>query len=72
LSQSQTGGADLDGTALPGTTSTFQYDTFGNGTQIVVSTSDGSLKTTTNTYTNDATNWLLGRLTASSVTSQVP
>jgi hypothetical protein len=35
-------------------------------------TSDGYSKTVNNTYTNDTTNWLLGRLTASSVTSQAP
>jgi len=40
--------------------------------QIVVSTPDGYSKTTTNTYTNDATNWYLGRLTGASVTSTTP
>jgi hypothetical protein len=38
----------------------------------VVSTPDGFSKTTTNTYTNDATNWYLGRLTGATVTSTTP
>ena len=53
-------------------TSSYQYDAFGNATQVTVAASDGSSKTTTNTYTNDAVNWLLGRLTAATVTSQIP
>jgi hypothetical protein len=72
VAQSVTSGNDLDGTALPSTTSTFQYDAYGNATQVAVTNSDGSSKTTTNTYTNNATNWLLGRLTASTVTGQAP
>ncbi len=45
---------------------------FGNLTHSVVALSDGSSKTTTNTYTNDATHWLLGRLTQATVQSIVP
>jgi uncharacterized protein YkuJ len=72
LSQTQTSGTDLDGSALPTTTTAFTYDAYNNATQIAASVSDGSSKTTTNTFTNDTTNWFLGRLTASSVTSQTP
>jgi hypothetical protein len=72
LTQTQTSGADLDGSALPTTTSAFTYDAYNNATQIAVSISDGSTKTTNNTFTNDSTNWFLGRLTASSVTSTAP
>jgi hypothetical protein len=72
LSQNVSSGSDLDGTALPSVTTANQYDAFGNATQIVVSTPDGFSKTTTNTYTNDVTNWYLGRLTRSSVTSVSP
>jgi hypothetical protein len=72
LTQTQTSGADLDGSALPTTTSAFTYDAYNNATQIAVSISDGSTKTTNNTFTNDTTNWFLGRLTASSVTSTAP
>jgi uncharacterized repeat protein (TIGR01451 family) len=64
--------SDLDGSSVPTVTTTYQYDAFGNATQIVVSTTDGYSKTTNNTYINDATNWFLGRLTAASVTSVAP
>jgi hypothetical protein len=71
--QAQVTGADLDGTALPSTTSTFQYDAYGNATKVVVTSSDGSVKTTTNSYDNGTTtHWLIGRLTSSSVKSQIP
>lgn len=63
---------ELSGTALPIVTTTYQYDGFGNATQVVVSTGDGYSKTTANTYTNDATNWILGRLTRAEVTSTTP
>jgi hypothetical protein len=51
-------------------TTSYQYDAFGNPTQIAVSATEGHTKTTTNTYTNDTANWLLGRLTNATVTSQ--
>jgi hypothetical protein len=69
LTQSQASGADLDGSTLPTVTTSYQYDAFGNATKIAVSATDGHGKTTTNTYTNDTTNWLLGRLTNATVTS---
>jgi len=72
LSQNVSSGADLDGSALPTVTTSNQYDGFGNARQVVISTSDGFSKSTTNTYTNDTTNWYLGRLTQSSVTSVAP
>jgi hypothetical protein len=72
LSQNVSSGADLDGTALPTVTTSNQYDAYGNATQVVVSTSDGFSKTTANTYTNDTTNWYLGRLTGASVKSVAP
>jgi hypothetical protein len=72
LSQNVSSGSDLDGSALPSVTTTNQYDTLGNATQVAVSTSDSYSKTTNNTYTNDTTNWFLGRLTASTVTAQAP
>ena len=72
LTQSVASSADLNGSALPSTTSTYQYDTAGNATAITVSASDGHTKTTTNTYNNDTTNWLLGRLTRASVKSTLP
>jgi hypothetical protein len=63
---------ELTGAALPAVTTAYQYDSFGNATQVGVSTGDGHAKTTTNTYSNDATSWLLGRLTRSEVTSTTP
>jgi Salmonella virulence plasmid 65kDa B protein/Insecticide toxin TcdB middle/N-terminal region/FG-GAP-like repeat len=72
LTQSTTASNDLDGTALPTITTTYQYDVFNNPTQVVVSTPDGFSKTTTNTYINDTANWFLGRLTQSQVASTAP
>lgn len=72
LSQTVTGGNDLGGFPLPTTTTTYQYDAFNNATQIAVAVNDGSSKTTNNTFTNDTTNWFLGRLITSSVTSTAP
>lgn len=69
LTQSQASSADLDGSAAPTVTTSYQYDGFSNPTQIIVSATDGHIKSTTNTYTNDTVNWLLGRLTNASVTS---
>jgi hypothetical protein len=72
LKQSAAAGADLDGIPLPSSTTTYQYDAYGNATQISVAMSDGYGKTTTNTYSNNPSNWLLGRLLTATVTSQVP
>jgi hypothetical protein len=72
LTQSVVSGNDLDGTALPTITTTYQYDAFGNATQEVMSTPDGASKTTTNAYTNDTVNWFLGLLTTATVTSTTP
>ena len=63
---------DLDGSVIPAVTTDYQYDAYGNVTQMTVSTPDGASKTTVNTYTNDTANWYLGRLTGSTVTSTVP
>ncbi|MEH2503403.1 hypothetical protein V1290_002214 [Bradyrhizobium sp. AZCC 1578] len=72
LTQSQTTKNDLDGTAVPTATTSYQYDAYNNATQVTVATSDGYSKTTNNSYTNDTTNWFLGRLTGSTVTAQAP
>ncbi|MEI9997493.1 MAG: FG-GAP-like repeat-containing protein [Rhizomicrobium sp.] len=71
LSQSVVSGHDLDGSTLPTTTTNYTYDTYGNALTVAVAVSDGSSKTTTNTYSNDAVHWFLGRLTNISVTSVV-
>jgi hypothetical protein len=72
VSQGVAHSTDLDGTALPTVTTTYQYDAFGNATQVIASTPDGFSKTTANTFTNDTTNWYLGRLSAATVTSVAP
>jgi hypothetical protein len=72
LSQNVSSGADLDGSSLPTVTTSYQYDIFGNATQVVSSTSDGFTRTTASTYTNDTALWYLGRLTRASVTSVAP
>jgi hypothetical protein len=72
LTQSLEESWELTGAALPAVTTAYQYDAYGNATQVGVSTGDGYSKTTVNTYSNDAANWLLGRLTRSEVTSATP
>ena len=72
MSQSVEASWDLDGSTIPAVTTSYVYDAYGNPTQITVSTPDGASKVTTNTYTNDTTNWFLGRLTGATVTSTVP
>ena len=63
---------EVDGTALPSTTTTNSNpDAYGNIQTVVVTVSDGSSKTTQNTYSNDTTNWFLGRLIQTVVTSIV-
>jgi len=66
-------GYDLNGAALPTVTTKTSYDPYGNATSVEVSTDGGEYKrTTTNTFTNDAAKWFLGRLTGSSVKSEAP
>jgi RHS repeat-associated protein len=65
LTQSVVALKDLNGAALPGTTSGFTYDSYGNPLTLTV-TGVGDTQTTTNVYTNtvSSTSWLLGRLTS--------
>ena len=70
----------LDGTLVSTVTTSNSYDTFGNPTSISVNTSgldyDGLMESyitaTTNSYTNDESNWFLGRLTRAEVTHTLP
>lgn len=50
--------------------SSFTYDTYGNATEIEKSFNNGVTETTTNNYTNDATNWYIGKLNSSEVEYQ--
>lgn len=72
LSNSAESSYELNGGLVTTITTNTQYDAYGNPTQIVTGTGNGYRKTTNNTYTNDTTNWLLGRLTSASVTSATP
>lgn len=69
---------DLNGAAMPRTKTSTEYDDYGNATKIIVATDDSysnepiGVKLTQNTYSNDSTNWLLGRLTRATVTSTLP
>jgi len=72
LTQSVESSKELTGTLLPIVTTSYQYDSYGNATQVQVSTGDGHSKTTVNTYANDIANWFLGRLTRAEVTSVTP
>jgi hypothetical protein len=69
---------ELGGALTVKATTATTYDGFGNAASITVSTAvsegtgDGYSKITTNTYTNDVTNWFLGRLTRSTVLSTIP
>lgn len=57
----------VSGTHLSTTTTTLEYDQYGNVTKST--TSNGSVTTTTvNKYTNNTSKWILGRLTESTVT----
>lgn len=64
---------DLNGTQLPVVTTTNgSVDQYGNIGTIAVTASDGYGKSTTNTYSNDTTNWLLGRLVKTVVVATAP
>ncbi|MHB1077671.1 toxin TcdB middle/N-terminal domain-containing protein [Thiobacillus sp.] len=63
---------DLNGVILPLSETWNTYDDdWGNLTKTIIQTSDGFKKQTDSVYTNDGTNWLLGRLTRATVTSSV-
>lgn len=63
---------ELDGSIVSSTATVNEYDTYGNVTKVTITGGDGYVKTTTNTYLNDTTNWYLGRLLRSTVTSNKP
>jgi hypothetical protein len=72
LAQSVEASYELNGSPITTVTTSNQYDTWGNPTQITVNTNDGYSKTTVNQYWNDPLNWFLGRLTKATVTSTTP
>ncbi|MFT3848677.1 MAG: IPT/TIG domain-containing protein [Propionivibrio sp.] len=62
LDESTEAAWDVDGAAFPAKNTSRQYDPFGNVTKLIVASEDGYSRATTNSYSNDTTNWLLGRL----------
>jgi hypothetical protein len=78
VSQSDETSRDLNNTFISKVRTQNSYDSLGNANQIGVTHLDaggsatGYAKTTTNTYTNDTSNWLLGRLIRTEVQSTVP
>ncbi|OOG39667.1 hypothetical protein B0B52_13570 [Polaromonas sp. A23] len=67
---------DLSGSPYPGSSTSYVYGQnpqYGDPTQITVSNSEGSSKTTVNEYWPvDSNNWILGRLKKATVTSVKP
>ncbi len=61
---------DLDGTRMPGTTTSWRYDEFGNALHIEQSWTDGSTKIDNDRYRNDLAHWYLGRLLRTEVARQ--
>ena len=60
------------GSLLTTVAATNSYDSFGNATNVGVTTTNGSQifsQQTVNTYNNDTSNWLIGRLTRAEVTN---
>src|SRR5713226_7413058 len=62
----------LDGNTLSRINTSYTRDAFGNATTVIVDFNDGTSKTTTNTVTNDTTNWLLGLISQTSTTTTIP
>ena len=67
LQQNVWSGNDVGPYALPTTTTTYTYDAYGNALTITANVSDGSSKTITNTFCNNTTGWMLGRLATTAV-----
>ncbi|TFW10205.1 hypothetical protein E4K72_02095 [Oxalobacteraceae bacterium OM1] len=72
LSQSVVSAWDAKGIALPTTTITKKYDSFGNVTREVTSSSDGYSKTVDTEYMNDINKWWIGRPVRETVTNTSP
>ncbi|MCP3962151.1 MAG: hypothetical protein GY719_30275 [bacterium] len=63
---------EIDGGLINTTTTGTVFDTHGNPSQTTIDQSNGHTETTTNTYSDDPTNWFLGRLTRTEVTKEAP
>lgn len=72
LAYSKEQSQDLNGAVLPSLETWNTYaDDWGNPTRVVTQTSDGFIKQTDSVYTNNATQWHLGRLVRATVTNSV-
>jgi hypothetical protein len=79
ISKSVVSGSDLNGAALPTTTTTYTYDSYGDPLTIAISkmlgSTQGPTQTTTNTYQTPNTtvpNWRFGKVITSQVVSTTP
>lgn len=63
---------DLDGTPFPWVSRSFNFDSFGNMVSNTTSTGDGFSKTVNNTFSNNTSAWMVGRLTGANVVSNSP
>ncbi len=65
-------GFEIDGTPVVTTTTTQDFDAFGNVTRLSTLSDDGYGEITTSTYENDASSWLIGMVTRTEVTGIAP
>ncbi len=72
ISQSVESAYELDESFVKSSSTAFTYDNFGNVVQSVGEFNDGYRETTTNSYSNDETNWLIGKLEETTVTKSAP
>lgn len=72
LSTSTQTNVDLNGTPMPTIASSNQMDKWGNILINKLSVANDFSRTTTNSYTNDESKWLLGRLDNSTISSVTP
>lgn len=72
LTQSVDRSYELNGSLFNTVTTSTSYDAYSNPGTVNVNTADGYSKSVSNTYSNDTSSWILGRLTNSSVTSTKP
>lgn len=72
LTQSVETSYELSASLITTVTSTHTYDAYGNALTVNLDSGGGYSRLTTNTYTNDTTNWFLGRLLRTTVASTAP
>ncbi len=72
IRQTQTKKYELDSSFVSSSTTTTQYDDYGNALNVEMTYNDAHTEQTTSTYTNDPDTWMLGRLIAAQVTKEAP